>query len=122
VREVGGDGIFSSYKLDAAKLAGLIAMQAHAQVLQDFHAVRHQAFAASFVDGRRGTIDHHGAQALAASGDACGKTGRSAADDENVSIERMSHAFCCHLLSQHRYQLSKARARICVRILLSRNI
>ena len=84
-REGGFHGGFALSKTDAAEGDAAGQVEVDAQRARGGHAVRHNALAASFVDGRNGTIRERDIETAAARGDGGGQSGGTAADHEDFS-------------------------------------
>jgi hypothetical protein len=84
MRKISVNGNAAIYETDPAERVAGRVLQRNAQGARGADAIRHDAFPARFIDGRRGAIGESDVQAALPRRDGSGKSGRSAADDEQV--------------------------------------
>jgi hypothetical protein len=85
-REFRIDGCATIQEADAAKRPGIGGAQRNSKIQQSRNRVRHQAFAASFVRGRKDAIGYGHAAAFPTHRDRRSQTGGSPADNENIRL------------------------------------
>lgn len=86
--------IFLRDELDALESSGMSVIQVHSQLLQCSPGIRHESFAAGFIDGRYGAIGHHHSETLLPRCNGRGQPGRAAANHEYICIEPLlSHRY-----------------------------
>lgn len=87
MRKRARDGIEIAHEPDAAEGETGAGGNVHPKPRRQRQRVRHQAFAARFVDGRPGGIGHQHAKAAAARGYTSGQSCRTTPDYQYVCVE-----------------------------------
>src|SRR5271166_289110 len=85
-RKIGRHASARADKSNPAKRERLLGINADAQLAERLERIRHQAFAASLVDGWRGGIGHHDIEAFETRGDRRNQASGAASDDEDVGL------------------------------------